>query len=154
MVDRGYPMVVHALSEEDGGGFVAFAPDLRGCMADGETPEAALTDLRNAIEEWIDEAKRLDRPIPFPGAVAAKAEHERAEIKSLIEKQDHLIKTQERLIAASRAELAAVRKSIGLDNDHRTSVDRSYFVWVDNGDITRQVIAQNKPRKRSSALTN
>jgi predicted RNase H-like HicB family nuclease len=49
MADLCYPMVISAAGEDEGGGFVAFAPDLEGCMADGATPEAALADLQAAI---------------------------------------------------------------------------------------------------------
>jgi hypothetical protein len=37
-----YPVVVEPLSGEEGGGFAAIAPDLPGCMSDGDTPEEAL----------------------------------------------------------------------------------------------------------------
>ena len=71
MVEREYAMVVQPLPEDEGGGFIAFAPDLRGCMADGETQEEALSELRQAIGEWIDEAKRLKRRIPAPFGAGA-----------------------------------------------------------------------------------
>ncbi len=32
-----YTVVIKALSDEDGGGYVATVPDLPGCMSDGET---------------------------------------------------------------------------------------------------------------------
>ena len=34
------------------GGFVAECPALRGCVTDGETPEEALRNIRDAIEDW------------------------------------------------------------------------------------------------------
>jgi predicted RNase H-like HicB family nuclease len=61
-----YPVVVEPLSEEDGGGFAAIVPDLPGCMSDGETPEAALANVRDAIASWIEAAHDLGRPIPQP----------------------------------------------------------------------------------------
>jgi predicted RNase H-like HicB family nuclease len=122
MIDRGYPMVVQPLSEEDGGGFIALAPDLKGCMADGETPEAAISDLLSAIEEWIDEAIRLKLHIPEPYTVARRAHAEREEIKNLIEAQDALIKKQEDLIVAARSELANIRNSIKADYDGSETV--------------------------------
>jgi antitoxin HicB len=51
-----YPVVIEPLSAEDGGGFVATVPDLPGCMSDGETPEEALANVRDAVAAWIDEA--------------------------------------------------------------------------------------------------
>jgi antitoxin HicB len=54
------------LPENEGGGFVALAPDLPGCMSDGETAEAALASAVDAIAAWIDEAAALGRPLPSP----------------------------------------------------------------------------------------
>lgn len=61
-----YGVVVEPLSESDRGGFVAFAPDLPGCMSDGETPEEALANVRDAIEEWMAAARDLGHEIPAP----------------------------------------------------------------------------------------
>ncbi len=71
MVPLVYPVLVEPLSAEDGGGFLATAPDLPGCMSDGETPEDALRSVREAITEWIEEARRLGREIPKPSQKAA-----------------------------------------------------------------------------------
>ncbi len=64
-----YPIIVRALSAEDGGGWLAELPDLPGCMGDGGTEEAAIADVRLAAEEWLATAKDLKRPIPKPGAL-------------------------------------------------------------------------------------
>ncbi|MHB8886606.1 MAG: type II toxin-antitoxin system HicB family antitoxin [Methylovirgula sp.] len=61
-----YPLIVEPLSEEDGGGFVAIVPDLPGCMSDGETPEEAVTNVRDAINAWIAMANELGHTIPNP----------------------------------------------------------------------------------------
>lgn len=61
-----YPVVVEPLPPEDGGGFAAFAPDLPGCMSDGETPEEALANVRDAIASWVDAARTMGRTIPAP----------------------------------------------------------------------------------------
>ncbi len=37
-----YRVKIEPLAQEDGGGFVATAPDLPGCVSDGETPEDAV----------------------------------------------------------------------------------------------------------------
>lgn len=52
-------------SEEDGS-FLAEVPELPGCMADGQTYQGAVSHVETAIEEWIDTAKALGRPIPEP----------------------------------------------------------------------------------------
>ena len=51
-----YPLIVKKLSDEDGGGFVAIVPDLPGCMSDGETPEEAVVNVRDAILCWLEGA--------------------------------------------------------------------------------------------------
>ena len=61
-----YPLIIEPLPIEDGGGFVALAPDLPGCMSDGDTPEEALTNIRDAIECWIEAARDQGRAIPAP----------------------------------------------------------------------------------------
>ena len=61
-----YPVVVEPMSAEDGGGFAAIVPDLPGCMSDGETPEQALGNVRDAVAAWIETARDLGRPVPQP----------------------------------------------------------------------------------------
>jgi predicted RNase H-like HicB family nuclease len=52
-------------SEEDGA-YLAEATELPGCMADGQTYQEALGHAERIIQEWIDTAKELGRPIPEP----------------------------------------------------------------------------------------
>jgi len=66
-----YPVLIEPLSDEDGGGFLATVPDLPGCMSDGETPEEALVNIRDAILTWIEAAEELGRPVPEPSRTAA-----------------------------------------------------------------------------------
>jgi predicted RNase H-like HicB family nuclease len=66
-----YAMVVEPLAPEDGGGFLASVPDLPGCASDGETPEEAMSNLRDAIAAWIEEARATGRPVPAPRIAAA-----------------------------------------------------------------------------------
>lgn len=68
-----YPLIVQPLAEDDGGGFVAIVPDLPGCMSDGETPEEAVTNVRDAILTWIEAARDLGHPIPAPSRHVALA---------------------------------------------------------------------------------
>jgi len=63
-----YPVVVRPLSERDGGGYLATAPDLPGCMSDGETPEEAIVNVQDAILTWIEAAEDLGHPVPPPSA--------------------------------------------------------------------------------------
>jgi predicted RNase H-like HicB family nuclease len=68
-----YPVIVQPLPSEDGGGFVASAPDLPGCMSDGATQEEAIANLHDAIAAWIEEAHALGREIPAPKPLAMTA---------------------------------------------------------------------------------
>ena len=52
--------------KEDGCGFLAIAPDLPGCLADGWTQREALANLHDAIAEWIADARAMGRPVPEP----------------------------------------------------------------------------------------
>ncbi len=46
--------------------FVAEVPELPGCMAHGDTQEAALMNVNQAMDLWIDTAKEFGDPIPEP----------------------------------------------------------------------------------------
>lgn len=46
--------------------FVADVPDLPGCMAHGETRDAAIHNVENAIELWIVTATEFGDPVPEP----------------------------------------------------------------------------------------
>jgi len=59
-----YEVVIY-WSEEDQA-FLAEAPELPGCMADGQTYQDAISNLETIIREWIDTAKESGRPIPEP----------------------------------------------------------------------------------------
>lgn len=61
-----YPVIVSPLPLEDGGGFLATAPDLPGCMSDGETPQEAIINVQDAIAAWIEATADLGRDVPTP----------------------------------------------------------------------------------------
>jgi predicted RNase H-like HicB family nuclease len=52
-------------SEEDQA-FIAEVPELPGCAADGETYQEALQNVEIIMQEWIETAEELGRPIPEP----------------------------------------------------------------------------------------
>lgn len=68
-----YPITIRPLSEAEGGGFLALAPDLPGCMSDGETPDEALANVYDAIECWMEGADELGHAIPEPSQPAKTA---------------------------------------------------------------------------------
>ncbi len=59
-----YPVVIF-WSEEDQA-FLAEVPDLPGCLADGKTQAEALANAAVVVEEWLETARELQRPIPAP----------------------------------------------------------------------------------------
>lgn len=53
---------------DEGGGYIAFAPDLPGCSAFGKTWPEALTELQGAMTAWIIAARTA-------GSATASAPH-------------------------------------------------------------------------------
>jgi len=62
-----YPFELRPLEQEEGGGWLIVFPDLPGCMSDGETPEEAVANGRDAVSAWIKAARDADREVPNPG---------------------------------------------------------------------------------------
>lgn len=69
--DRGYRVEITALSEEDGGGFMATVPALPGCCTDGATPESARERVPEAIVSWAASSERMGQAVPTPDKDAA-----------------------------------------------------------------------------------
>ena len=46
--------------------FIADMPELPGCMAHGDTHEAALSNAKQAIQLWIDTALEFGDAVPEP----------------------------------------------------------------------------------------
>ena len=46
--------------------FIAEVPELAGCIAHGDTQEAALANVKDAMQLWIDTAKEFGDPVPQP----------------------------------------------------------------------------------------
>ncbi len=59
-----YEMVVHW--SEDDAAYIVEVPELPGCMADGQTYGEAVENAQKVIEEWIEVAEELGRPVPEP----------------------------------------------------------------------------------------
>ncbi|MBZ5670187.1 MAG: type II toxin-antitoxin system HicB family antitoxin [Acidobacteriia bacterium] len=59
-----YEVIIYWSAEDKA--FVAEVPELSGCAADGETYQEALANVEVIIQEWIDTAKQLRRPVPKP----------------------------------------------------------------------------------------
>ena len=61
------------LDVEDGGGWLAEAPELPGCMSDGDTPQQAVENLMDAIACWIEAAEEDGRPVPVSAPASVDA---------------------------------------------------------------------------------
>ena len=46
--------------------FIAEAPELPGCMAHGDDQETALSNIKHAMQFWVDRAQELGRSVPEP----------------------------------------------------------------------------------------
>ena len=59
-----YEVILYWSNADDA--FVAEVPELPGCMAHGDTQEAALKHANEAMALWIDTAREFGDPIPEP----------------------------------------------------------------------------------------
>jgi predicted RNase H-like HicB family nuclease len=59
-----YEVIIYWSNEDQA--FIAEVPELPGCTADGATYQEALANVEVIIQEWIETAKELKRPIPEP----------------------------------------------------------------------------------------
>lgn len=59
-----YEVIIYWSDEDQS--FIAEVPELPGCAADGTTYREALANVEVIVQEWIDTAKELGRPIPGP----------------------------------------------------------------------------------------
>jgi antitoxin HicB len=59
-----YPVYVRWSDDDEA--WIAEVPDLPGCMADGETREAAIREAARVAEMWIETARKHGRGIPAP----------------------------------------------------------------------------------------
>lgn len=63
-----YAVVIERASD---GGYGAWSPDLPGCVALGDSEDAALDEMRRAIEFHLDGLREDGQPVPHPSTVAA-----------------------------------------------------------------------------------
>jgi predicted RNase H-like HicB family nuclease len=113
MMELYYPIVVVPLPAEDGSGYVGYALDLRGCMSDGETPEEAFANTREAVLEWLEEARAEGRSIPEPGTAAIIAKNERKALLQTIKDQRKAMKElSENLQGKLKEEIEALKAAL------------------------------------------
>lgn len=59
-----YEIIIYWSKEDNR--YIAEVPELAGCLADGETYIQAIENVEVIIDEWIETAILLKRPIPEP----------------------------------------------------------------------------------------
>ena len=59
-----YEIIIYWSDEDQA--FLAEVPELPGCMADGASYQEAVANAEVIIQEWIETATELGRPIPQP----------------------------------------------------------------------------------------
>ncbi len=62
--DFRYEVILYWSKADDA--YIAEVPELAGCAADGATRQEALAATEVVIQEWIETARELGRPIPEP----------------------------------------------------------------------------------------
>jgi predicted RNase H-like HicB family nuclease len=71
---EAYAHIIEPLADTDGGGYLISFPDLPGCMSDGETPEEAVFNGRDAFSAWMSARAHIGKPIPKPTRHGENAE--------------------------------------------------------------------------------
>ena len=59
-----YEIILYWSNEDQA--FIAEVPELPGCMAHGDDQEAALRNVNDAMQFWIERARELGRSVPQP----------------------------------------------------------------------------------------
>ncbi|HET7212118.1 MAG TPA: type II toxin-antitoxin system HicB family antitoxin [Terriglobia bacterium] len=59
-----YEIIIYWSNEDQV--FIADVPELPGCMAHGQSQEAALAHANEAIQLWIATANEFGHPVPEP----------------------------------------------------------------------------------------
>ena len=61
-----YAIHIEPLPREEGGGFLVTVPDLPGCVADGETVDAAIAEAHDAYKAWAAAEQQDQGTLPTP----------------------------------------------------------------------------------------
>ena len=59
-----YEVIIYWSNEDEA--FVAEVPELPGCAAHGDTQQAALAEIGQAMDLWLETAREFGDPIPEP----------------------------------------------------------------------------------------
>jgi antitoxin HicB len=69
-----YPFTVRPLLKDEGGGYLVEYPDLSGCVSDGDTPEDAVRNGRDAILAYVRSCAKHSELLPAPSSGRGLAE--------------------------------------------------------------------------------
>ena len=61
-MDSRYELVIYWSADDQR--YIVEVPKLTGCMADGDSYQAAVANVQIIIDEWIETAQIKNRPIP------------------------------------------------------------------------------------------
>ena len=61
-----YAIRIEPLPQDEGGGFLVTVPDLPGCVADGETIDAAIAEAQDAFQAWTTAERQDKGQLPAP----------------------------------------------------------------------------------------
>ena len=61
-----YAIRIEPLPRDEGGGFLVTLPDLPGCVADGETIDAAIAEAHDAFKAWAAAEQQDKGALPVP----------------------------------------------------------------------------------------
>jgi predicted RNase H-like HicB family nuclease len=88
--DLRYEIDLYWSAEDEA--FLAEVVELAGCKADGATYEEALEKVKVIMQEWLDTARQLRRPIPVPRGRQIKQSLNANELTALLaEIESHLV---------------------------------------------------------------
>ena len=62
MNQHDYQMILYWSDEDQA--YIIEVPELPGCMADGPTRQQALANAEVVVQEWVETAQKLGRPVP------------------------------------------------------------------------------------------
>lgn len=67
----GAPMSGYAVVIEraDDGGYGAWSPELPGCVAVGDSPEHAVSEMREAVRMHLELLRERGEPVPAPTTI-------------------------------------------------------------------------------------
>jgi len=111
-----YSFEVKPLSAAEGGGFLITFPDLPGCMSDGETPEEAIENGKDAFDCWMGAQIEWGRPIPSPLSTGMPGKFVQRVPKSLHAKLSALAKQEG--VSINTLVLSFIAEGVGMEKAH------------------------------------